>query len=248
MAQSVLMNREIAKRVNTVIAIAAPIDKPVINIDFYMEAFYRKSNKVWLEHRPPNPNLITNLTNTCCNATNFIQFDTNAVTNAEATEHVPAESPSSNASDDNKNIAKRYFLEDILLITIGGGSRDILVQSGLTTSQFSDVHAMSSCVPQVWLTTDHLASVWCLQQVLVVNRFLNSIIEPQRQRQHNNIFIGDKSVRLANAKYHFTVKIILRQIFDETKAKKSPYFFSLFAARYPSAEEQTTKTHTIQKC
>lgn len=205
------MNRETAKRVNTVIAIAAPIDKPVMNIDFYMEAFYRKSNKLWLEHRPPNPNLITNLTNTCCNATNFIEYNVTADTNADSNgeqmlENTPHEQPNANG---NNSVAKRYFLDDILFITIGGGSRDILVQSGLTTSKFSDVHVMSTCMPLVWLTTDHLASVWCLQQVLVVNRFLYSIIEPHRQRQHQNKFIDDKSVRLANAKYHFTVSVIL---------------------------------------
>lgn len=211
-AQSVLMNRETAKRVNTVIAIAAPIDRPVMNIDFYMEAFYRKSNKLWLEHRPPNPYLITNLTNTCCNATNFIEYNAIDGTHAESHEQESTtkttSSQQSNAND-NKNIAKRYFLDDILFITIGGGSRDILVQSGLTTSKFSDVHAMSTCMPLVWLTTDHLASVWCLQQVLVVNRFLYSIIEPHRQRQHNNVFIADKSVRLASAKYHFTVRLLV---------------------------------------
>lgn len=204
MAQSVLMNRETAKRVNTVIAIAAPIDKPVVNIDFYMEAFYRKSNKLWLEHRPPNPNLITNLTNTCCNATNFIDYepatDANAQPNAPAPVNVMNRSNGSDSS-----IAKRYFLDDILFITIGGGNRDILVPSGLTTSKFSDVHVMSTCIPLVWLTTDHLASVWCLQQVLVVNRFLYSIIEPHNKRLHSNLFMEDKSVRLANAKYHFTV-------------------------------------------
>lgn len=198
MAQSVLMNRETAKRVNTVIAIASPIDKPVINIDFYMEAFYRKSNKLWLEHRPPNPNLITNLTNTCCNASNFIEYHVNADLNVQV--DVPNRS---NASENS--FSKRFFLDDILFITIGGGSRDILVQSGMTSSQFSDVHTMSTCIPLVWLTTDHLSSVWCLQQVLVVNRFLYSIIEPQRQRVQKNIFVSDKSVRLANAKYHFTV-------------------------------------------
>lgn len=195
MAQSVLMNRETAKRVNTVIAIASPIDKPVLNIDFYMEAFYRKSNKLWLEHRPPNPNLITNLTNTCCNASNFVDSDSNAL---------DTENPLSN------NDEKRYFLEDILFITIGGGNRDLIVQSGLTMSQFSDLHAMSTCIPGVWLTTDHLASVWCLQQVLVINRFLYSIIEPvsHRQRRQENVFISDKKTRLARAKYHLTVNSV----------------------------------------
>lgn len=190
-AQSVLMNRETAKLVNTVIAIASPIDKPVINIDFYMEAFYRKSNKVWLEHRPPNPNAITNLTSTCCNATNFIDFNSSTIESTEV----------------NVNHVKRYFLDDILFITVGGGSRDLLVPAGLTTSKFSDIHVMSSCMPGVWLTTDHLASVWCLQQVLVINRFLYSIILPvsHRQRMHDNVFVSDKSIRLANAKYYLTV-------------------------------------------
>lgn len=211
MAQSVLMNRETAKRVNTVIAIAAPIDKPVVNIDFYMEAFYRKSNKLWLEHRPPNPNLITNLTNTCCNATNFIEYNSTTDDDKSTESNVQVGSNVMNRANGSSDgaVAKRYFLDDILFITIGGGNRDVLVPSGLTYSKFSDVHAMSTCIPLVWLTTDHLASVWCLQQVLVVNRFLYSIIEPYRQRTYNNVFINDKSVRLANAKYHFTVSQII---------------------------------------
>lgn len=193
MAQSVLMNRDTATRVNTVIAIAAPIDKPVLNIDFYTEAFYRKSNKLWLEHRPPNPNAITNLTSTCCNASNFVEIDSSSVEQTEL----------------SANHAKRYFLEDILFITIGGGSRDLLVPEGLTTSQFSDIHVMSSCIPGVWLTTDHLASVWCLQQVLVINRFLYSIILPvsHRNRMHDNVFVNNKAIRLANAKHYLTVGI-----------------------------------------
>lgn len=185
------MNRETAKRVNTVIGLASPIDKPVLNIDFYTEAFYRKSNKLWLEHRPPNPNLITNQTNTCCNASNFMEIE------SKSQEQMTAQ----------KSDEKRYFLEDILFITIGGGSRDVLVPSGLTTSQFSDIHVMSTCLPGVWLTTDHLSSIWCLQQVLVINRFLYSIILPvsHRNRKHDNVFVSDKSIRLTNAKYHLTV-------------------------------------------
>ncbi|XP_031625609.1 GPI inositol-deacylase [Contarinia nasturtii] len=193
-AQSVLMNRETAKLVNTVIAIASPIDKPVVNIDFYMEAFYRKSNKIWLDHRAPNPNAINNLTSTCCNASNFIEFDSSTIESSEI----------------SANQSKRYFLNDILFITVGGGSRDILVPSGLTTSQFSDIHVMSSCMPGVWLTTDHLASVWCLQQVLVINRFLYSIILPvsHRHRTHDNVFVSDKSIRLSNAKHYLTQETI----------------------------------------
>lgn len=225
-----LMNRETAKLVNTIIAIASPIDQPVLNIDFFTEAFYRKSNKLWLEHRPPNQNPITNLTNTCCNASNFIELE-----------------PSSHdeKTDLSTSDAKRYFLDDILFITVGGGSRDLLVHSGLTSSQFSDIHVMSSCIPGVWLTTDHLASVWCLQQVLVINRFLYSIILPvsHRHRTHDNAFVSDKSIRLANAKYHLTVRHIINLWICVThkillNLKYSWIFWLYSTARHHSTKEQ----------
>lgn len=194
------MSNETASRVRTVIAIAAPIDKPVVNIDFYMEAFYRKTNQFWLEHRPANANPVSNLTNMCCLASNHIITYGNKST------------IQSNLTNLNANLEKKYFLKEILLITIGGGSRDVLVRSGLTHSQFSDVHSMSSCIPGVWLTTDHLASVWCLQQVKAINQFLFSTIESKSQklRMHGNRFIEDKAIRLANAKRYLSVRKICK--------------------------------------
>lgn len=188
------MSERSAKSINTIIALSSPLDKPVLNIDVYFEAFYRKVNKFWDEHRILQ-NRISNTTNTCCNSTNFDLF-----------------APSSQEVIPINTDASKKHLNDILLITIGGGSRDLLVHSGLTKSRFSDVHAMSSCIPGVWLTTDHLSAVWCLQQVLVINRFLYSIIQPQsKQKQPPHLrsynFIEEKSLRLARAKYFFTVSI-----------------------------------------
>lgn len=226
-AQSVLMNRDMATRVNTVIAIASPIDTPVLNIDFYSEGFYRKSNKFWLAHRPPSHQVITNLTNTCCNASNFASSIFPVVEANKATD-----SPNLMSYD------KQYFLKDVLLITIGGGSRDLLVHAGLTTSKFSDVHTMSTCMPNVWLTTDHLSSVWCLQQVLVVNRFLYSIIESSNHRQRNqgNSFIPDKEIRLGKAKRYLTVKhkefIFKSVVFCLMFSIYERPILSLFVARY----------------
>lgn len=191
------MNRETASRVATLVAIAAPIDEPVVNIDFYMESFYRKANKFWLEHRPPTTDPISNLTNTCCLASNHIVTYGNAST------------VQSNATEQYTD--QKYFLRDVLFVTVGGGSRDILVRAGLTQSQFSDVHSLSTCIPGVWLTTDHLASVWCLQQVRAINRFLFNTIEAKsnRHRTHGNRFINDKAIRLASAKRFLTVNISL---------------------------------------
>lgn len=77
----------------------------------------------------PTRDLITNQTNTCCIATNSV----------ETIEHEPNSERGSNSSNNLND--KRYFLKDVLLITVGGGNRDILVQSSMTTSQFSDIHS-----------------------------------------------------------------------------------------------------------
>lgn len=98
--------------------------------------------------------------------------------------------------------------DDKLLVTIGGGSRDIQVHSGLTSSRFSDVHAQTTSMPHVWLTTDHQCSAWCKELILVVNRFLYSIIKPVHKSLasgEGHQFVVDKRERLAKAKYYFTV-------------------------------------------
>lgn len=104
----------------------------------------------------------------------------------------------------DQNTAK--ILDDKLLITIGGGNKDLLVHSGLTDSKFSDLHVMSSEMSKVWLESDHLCVVWCLQLVLVVNRFLYSIIAPTKYSSTKSkglSFIDDKSLMLAKAEQHF---------------------------------------------
>ncbi|KAF8770695.1 GPI inositol-deacylase like protein [Argiope bruennichi] len=66
---------------------------------------------------------------------------------------------------------------DIPIISIGGGQRDILVRSDLTSNNFQhknvrDVEVLTSSIPGVWVSTDHLAIVWCKQLVLTICRTL----------------------------------------------------------------------------
>lgn len=104
------------------------------------------------------------------------------------------------------NHEESRILDDKLFITIGGGNRDLLVHPGLTNSKFSDLHATTTGIPKVWAEADHLCIVWCLQLVLVVNRFLYSIIAPPKYKGPNSrglSFIEDKNVRLAKAEQYF---------------------------------------------
>ena len=111
----------------------------------------------------------------------------------------------------NVKIPESKAWDDKLLITIGGGSRDIQVHSGLTSSRFGDIHVQATAIPNVWLTTDHRCSAWCKELVLVINRFLYNIIKPVPKNVafgEGHQFLVDKAERLAKAKHHFTVSIV----------------------------------------
>uniref|UniRef100_A0A182RLM9 GPI inositol-deacylase n=1 Tax=Anopheles funestus TaxID=62324 RepID=A0A182RLM9_ANOFN len=92
----------------------------------------------------------------------------------------------------------KLSLDGILFITIGGGIRDIIVHDGLTSSRYADLHAMTHNIPNVWLSVDHLCAMWCLQFVLVMNRFLFSIVVPQGRSSFG--FVDDKQMQLEKAK------------------------------------------------
>lgn len=68
-------------------------------------------------------------------------------------------------------------LSHVTLVSIGGGQRDILVRSSLTIAEEADVSTISTAVPGVWLSTDHLSSLWCKELVLVIVRSLFDIVD-----------------------------------------------------------------------
>lgn len=186
-AYALLRNTEVAPLIGTIIALSAPLDKPVVNLDVYINAFYRSINDKFSESRKIRK--IGNNTNTCCS------------------EKMHKEEP--------RNPSPKGF-DDKLLISIGGGSRDIIVHSGQSDSIYSDIHAMSTSIPRVWLTTDHLCAVWCLQSVLVINRFLFNTIKTVKGRNaygKGHQFIDEKEEKLSTAIHHLRkVKIDKRSM------------------------------------
>ncbi|XP_050081396.1 GPI inositol-deacylase [Anopheles maculipalpis] len=93
--------------------------------------------------------------------------------------------------------SRKLSLDGILFLTIGGGIRDIIVHDGLTSSRYADLHAMTHNIPNVWLSVDHLCAMWCLQFVLVMNRFLFSMVVPQGRGSFG--FVDRKQIQLEKA-------------------------------------------------
>ncbi|KAJ9584662.1 hypothetical protein L9F63_020987, partial [Diploptera punctata] len=78
-------------------------------------------------------------------------------------------------------------LSHVTFISIGGGHRDILVRSGLTLTSEADISVVSTAVPDVWLSTDHLCSVWCKELVLVIVRALFDVVNLTTKQVSDNV-------------------------------------------------------------
>lgn len=164
-AQKLLFAPKTAHLISTVIALASPMDRPVLNLDNYINVFYQSTDLIENRH-------MTKLSeNSCCSSKQRRKREKNS-----------------------------RSLDETLLITVGGGNRDLMVHPKLTSSKFSDLHVMTTEMNKVWVEADHLCIVWCLQLVLVLNRFLFSIIEPANGSKFKGLsFIKSKDLRIAKA-------------------------------------------------
>ena len=76
---------------------------------------------------------------------------------------------------------------NLSLISLAGGARDILVPAKHCFPPHN-VHmnlqysAVTTSVPYVWITIDHLALCWCKQLILVINRALFALIDEKHSR------------------------------------------------------------------
>ncbi|XP_033108072.1 GPI inositol-deacylase-like [Anneissia japonica] len=78
-------------------------------------------------------------------------------------------------------------LEDVVLVSVGGGFRDNLVRSGLTTladvfHSSRSLSVVTSAIPNVWLSTDHLCVVWCKELVLATKRAMFDMVDKKTKQ------------------------------------------------------------------
>lgn len=60
----------------------------------------------------------------------------------------------------------------VKVVSVGGGPRDILVTAAQAFDPAADINVLSTSVPAVWKSTDHLSILWCKQLVVAVVRSL----------------------------------------------------------------------------
>lgn len=60
----------------------------------------------------------------------------------------------------------------VTVVSIGGGPRDILVTAAQTLDHTADINVLSTAIPAVWKSTDHLSILWCKQLIFAIVRSL----------------------------------------------------------------------------
>ncbi|XP_068631701.1 GPI inositol-deacylase [Battus philenor] len=79
----------------------------------------------------------------------------------------------------------KEFNQQKMIISFGSGPRDLLVPAGLTSTNESYISALTTAVPGVWVSPDHVSMVWCKQLVMAINRYLFDIVDPQTLQLSN---------------------------------------------------------------
>lgn len=86
------------------------------------------------------------------------------------------------------------------VVSIGGGPRDILVTPTQILDSTADINVISTAIPDVWKSTDHLCILWCKQLVLAVVR---SLFDSVNYSQKPPKIFSKPDERMQALSYHF---------------------------------------------
>ncbi|XP_063979734.1 GPI inositol-deacylase [Diachasmimorpha longicaudata] len=85
------------------------------------------------------------------------------------------------------------------VISIGGGSRDVMVTTAQMIDPHADLNLIGSTVPDCWKSLDHLSILWCRQFVIPLVRALFDSVDVS---EGNAIISNDRDKRLQAFNYH----------------------------------------------
>ncbi|EFN88696.1 GPI inositol-deacylase, partial [Harpegnathos saltator] len=85
------------------------------------------------------------------------------------------------------------------VVSIGGGPRDILVTAAQTLDRTADINVLSTSVPAVWKSTDHLSILWCKQLVFAIVRSLFDSVNMEKPHR----ITSNPDLKMQALFYHF---------------------------------------------
>ena len=110
-------------------------------------------------------------------------------------------------------------VKNLVVASIGGGSRDVQVRSDLTSLDYlfhgeNSFSVITTAIPKVWVSTDHLCIVWCKQLVLAITRTLIDMVDLEKSKIYTA-----RNKRIAALKYHLVSSFSSRNSLRDVNAK-----------------------------
>ncbi|XP_039611917.1 GPI inositol-deacylase isoform X1 [Polypterus senegalus] len=138
-------------------------------------------------------------------------------------------------------------LQNVTVLSIGGGFRDYQVRSGFTVlpcpaDDLNKLSLVSTAVPRTWVSTDHLSIVWCKELVLVTIRAFFDLHDSNTKQ-----ITSDPKKKILVLRHHFIknpVKVLSDEENNPFTFAASPYIWTeVYSSRlnYTSPKEPETK-------
>lgn len=97
-------------------------------------------------------------------------------------------------------VSERIFRESkAIAISVGGGPRDVVVSSNQVIDRTADLNILTTHIPGVWKSTDHLSILWCKEFVIVMVRALFDSVDISGRYPRIS---SEKEHRLKVLEYH----------------------------------------------
>lgn len=97
------------------------------------------------------------------------------------------------------NSRKKRLQNNVTIVSIGGGSRDLLVTCSQILDPLADLNILSTAIPNVWRAQDHLSILWCKQLIIAIVRGLfDSVDTTQRIPK----IYSQQQIKLKALRYH----------------------------------------------
>ncbi|XP_071570586.1 GPI inositol-deacylase isoform X2 [Temnothorax nylanderi] len=105
----------------------------------------------------------------------------------------------------------------VKVVSIGGGPRDILVPAAQTFDRTADINVLSTSIPVVWKSTDHLSILWCKQLVFTIVRSLFDSVEHSEKPPK---ITSNPDLKMESLSYHFLQHTSGKKLYHYTEKIK----------------------------
>lgn len=138
-----------------------------------------------------------------------------------------------------------YELQQTAIVSIAGGFRDTQVHASLSNLDGiipckNHITAIGTSIPDVWISLDHTACMWCQQMTTVISAALSGLLDPETKQAHVSL-----SSRLSALRHYFESKVPAALRLDSPVRLPAPSKVTIPPSVPLTIEEKTISQPTL---